>query len=639
MITGEAAERTEDDVSVEPADARWWHGREAVSAAALTALALLPVLVVVATRAGRPYLPVQDVALIDMRVRDVWTSDIPLVGAYSRFGWSHPGPSYYYLLAPLSFLTGGAAWATLVGSALLQGVAIAWTALIAWKRGRLPVLALWLAIVVLACSATGPYLLLEAWNPHPAVPFFALFLLQAWLLATGDDDQLVGGAFVASFLVQAHVGYVPLVVPIAAWALWRRRSDLHAAGGRLRTRPQRRAAAIVLALFWLPPILENVIYRPGNVFELVRAFFFGEDQSGVAGFVKAAGLLGAPFRLLPSWLGGSDQAGALAGEASPAPLLWLLVPAALLVLAWRSTRGPGKVHDRRLVELSLVALLAGCVALSRVSGELAPYLFYWRLVLGPFVVLGTVTVLLRDAANARPALRSGMVAAAAVAVAWASVAMAFAVADHPRAVMAFEPEARELIDQVTADGTPGGTILVRSAGSPLGGVQGGVFDELDRRGADVRVDRRRPFQFGHGRNASRATADRVWYVVEDGLELSLLSALPGAEVVARTSPLPSADEAELVTLQRRIAGQLRRAGHPDLMASLDSPLATFELDAVPSISQSDRDRLSHLDEQVQRAGRCRCAIVAFDSDDAPCVRAIRLHTAGRDLRRTCEGKQ
>lgn len=186
-------------------------------------------MVIAATRAGRSYVPVQDIALIDMRVRDVWSLDIPLVGPYSRLGWSHPGPLMYYLLAPLSLVTGGAAWATLVGSALLQGVAVART-------------------------ATGPFMLLEAWNPHVAFPFFVPYLLQAWL---------IGAAFVASLLVQSHIGYLPLVIVIAAWALWRRRGDLHREGRRLRDLGAWRPAAILTAVLWFPPLLENAVRWPG----------------------------------------------------------------------------------------------------------------------------------------------------------------------------------------------------------------------------------------------------------------------------------------------------------------------------------------------------------------------------------------
>ena len=38
------------------------------------------------------YLPGSDWALIELQVRNVGTSLTPLVGAWSRFNWHHPGP-------------------------------------------------------------------------------------------------------------------------------------------------------------------------------------------------------------------------------------------------------------------------------------------------------------------------------------------------------------------------------------------------------------------------------------------------------------------------------------------------------------------------------------------------------------------
>src|SRR5690348_3164528 len=54
-------------------------------------LALVPVVCVLVFRAGREYLPLGDEAVIDLRVRDVFTAHTPLVGVYSR-GFNHPGP-------------------------------------------------------------------------------------------------------------------------------------------------------------------------------------------------------------------------------------------------------------------------------------------------------------------------------------------------------------------------------------------------------------------------------------------------------------------------------------------------------------------------------------------------------------------
>src|SRR3954451_2558905 len=105
-----------------------------VVAIVATVLALVPVACVLLFHAGRHYLPLGDEAIIDMRVRDVFTSHTPLVGAYSR-GFNHPGPLLYWLLAPLSAITGHAPWSIMVSGALLQGIAIAGSAWLAFRRG------------------------------------------------------------------------------------------------------------------------------------------------------------------------------------------------------------------------------------------------------------------------------------------------------------------------------------------------------------------------------------------------------------------------------------------------------------------------------------------------------------------------
>src|SRR5262245_20824350 len=66
-------------------------------------LTLLPLAVGAITRfvSVRPgYLPTADRAVIEMQVRDVGHHEL-LTGLYSRDGWSHPGPMFAYLAAPV----------------------------------------------------------------------------------------------------------------------------------------------------------------------------------------------------------------------------------------------------------------------------------------------------------------------------------------------------------------------------------------------------------------------------------------------------------------------------------------------------------------------------------------------------------
>ena len=85
-----------------------------------------------------------------------------------------------------------------------------------WRRGGLALLATAMVGVSLLANSMSPLLVHDPWNPHIALPFFVLFVFQAWLLATGDAKQLPGAVAVATFVVQTHVVYLPLVAGAAA---------------------------------------------------------------------------------------------------------------------------------------------------------------------------------------------------------------------------------------------------------------------------------------------------------------------------------------------------------------------------------------------------------------------------------------
>jgi hypothetical protein len=99
--------------------------------------------------------------------------------------------------------------------------------------------------------------------------------------------------------------------------------------------------------------------------------------------------------------------------------------------------------------------------------------------------------------------------------------------------------------------------------------------------------------------------------------LASVSARPGAEVIARSTPLARDEEQEAVVLQRRIIDGLVAAGREDLVRSLDGPLVAFALDGVPGIDQADVGRLTELNTKVDENGGCRCGVVAMRPDLAP----------------------
>lgn len=302
-------------------------------AATLTGVVLCPLLLVAVTRWGSDWLPLQDFAIIDIRVREVWSSDIPLTGAWSRVGWSHPGPLFYWLLAFPSGLSSFAPWSLIVGGALLQMVAVLGCARVAWLRGGLPLTGLVLAAVSLTFVATGPRTLVEPWNPNVALPFFLLFVLLIWSTAVGDVGKMPWAAVVGSFLVQCHIGYLPLVAASALWLAWNLARGSRAGAGGSRPDVVLRSAAVSAALaviLWLPVAVDQ-LFGIGNLGR-IAAYFTTTDEE-TAGLRTGAGLYADQFRLPPPWLGGSDGTDSLTTQAVPASLWWPCVPVLVLVAA------------------------------------------------------------------------------------------------------------------------------------------------------------------------------------------------------------------------------------------------------------------------------------------------------------------
>jgi hypothetical protein len=583
----------------------------------LTVVAVAPVLAVIATRTGRTYLPVQDFALIDLRVHDVWTSEIPLVGAYSRFGWNHPGPFMFWAVAPLSALAGGAPWATLVGGALLQGLGIVWLAVVAWRGGGLGLASGALAALVLAYSATGTWILLEPWNPHVAFPFFAVFLVQLWLIAQGDAGRIIGATVSGSILVQTHIGYAPLVVAgaviVASMVLHDHHRQRLIQGQWSRSV---RWSGVALGILWAPALLETALEFPGNFARIAQYTFKG--HGGAVGIATATRIMATEWRPLLPWLGGRDEPDVFSFAAKPSSVAWLLVPAALVGIAAVVALRRQRLDLLRAVFIVAALMIVGTISIALIRDKPENYLFYWRIVLASFLVLaaGRVLVEALDASAVRRAAAVG-VGALVVIVTWSSASLTERVVSHQRDIIPMEGAAREALQQVDHRGLPEQPFIVDHAGNSLGGFEGGLINGLEAQGAPVRVDQDRWIQFGHHRTAQRRDVHDVWLTTESGAIGSYLAGRPGARVVARTTPLPRSQERELEKLQQRAGRALVAQGRSQDIELLDSPLLEFSFeDGIPGMSDRDLSRMATLVDQAKRRGPCRCSIVVFDRDDA-----------------------
>jgi len=153
--------------------------------------------------------------------------------------------------------------------------------------------------------------------------------------------------------------------------------------------------------------------------------------------------------------------------------------------------------------------------------------------------------------------------------------------------------------------------LVRSTGDRFRLLYNGLIDLLSRRGVDARLDPSGGRLFGEQRTVTLARAGALWYTTERGSYISALLRLPGAHLIARTSPLRPASEAELSRLQNQLWDQLERTGHSKLIRFLDSPFIGFATARIQGLDPRSVARIGQLDEAVSRSGGCRCAVVAL----------------------------
>jgi hypothetical protein len=290
----------------------------------------------------------------------------------------------------------------------------------------------------------GPGFLYNVWNPAVTVlPLGALILLAAGV-ACGRTAPLPLVAVLASFLVQTHVGYLPVVVTVVVTAIVLHRLSAPEAAHERRTWLLT-AGALVVA--WAAPLIDQATRTPGNL-TLVARFFL---RGGAAGH-GAGEALGIVTREL-AWpctflmLGARDQYApypALSGGQLAIAATWALIQIALLVL-W-SIRLRQRPFACALARLCLVCSLAAVPAVMRISGDVRPYLTTWISMVGLLGTLAALGPLLRLSILEQPAAR--VHAARALA---AALAIAVALVGRPVVRDSEFPAARSLGDAVARE--------------------------------------------------------------------------------------------------------------------------------------------------------------------------------------------
>ena len=122
------------------------------SALALAGCVFLIVVLSIARRSS-PTFPVSDEAVIELSTLNALQGH-QLLGPYSRYGWHHPGPALYYLLAPFYGLSGHRSVGLSAGALAINMAAVALMVWIA-VQPRQPVRSLSHSPSSLACFSDG----------------------------------------------------------------------------------------------------------------------------------------------------------------------------------------------------------------------------------------------------------------------------------------------------------------------------------------------------------------------------------------------------------------------------------------------------------------------------------------------------
>lgn len=355
------------------------------------AVALLPLALLVLhtiLQAGADVEPSGDYAVIEGMVRFAG-GDFEQLGLYSRYGWRHPGPGYFYLQLPFYELFGGRAIGLMVGVALLNLAAVGGALLvIARVGGRL--LAAWAAVpLTIFVAVLDAALFRDFWTPNAIILLFALFTVLCAALAAGWLTALPLVVLTGSLLAQTHVGTSGAVVALgvlgtALYAINRRverRPLIERAGpGRralLRALAPVGAAALVAAVVWFPPLLDEAQNSPGN---LARARSFLSSQPASHPGQEARWNIVQAYAVLPSGLDAFRRpltSDVPPSEPSGFAKLWsygtlLLLIAGAAVGYWRRRWFPAA-----LCLLSLALVPVAFYSLQRVAGTIYPYLIFW----------------------------------------------------------------------------------------------------------------------------------------------------------------------------------------------------------------------------------------------------------------------
>jgi hypothetical protein len=259
-----------------------------------------------------------DLAANTLLVLDAKRS-VLLTGNYSRVGFNHPGPAYFYVMAAGEYLfhdllrlTPTPMGGQMLGTAALNAgwLSLLWFLLARFSRSA-GAAASGLAVFIAYTLLNDPGFLFGIWLPFLYFAPFAVFTLALARVTSGRLDALVPLTLAAGFLVHGHasfIGIIGLMIVIGAlvhlsatrWLSDEVWPKLVSPETVPRYRKHLIAAAAVVAVFLLPLLAQTVLHFPGP---LGQYFGYGSarhSNSLAASLTYVFACWGGAAMLIPS---------------------------------------------------------------------------------------------------------------------------------------------------------------------------------------------------------------------------------------------------------------------------------------------------------------------------------------------------
>ncbi|GAC1517260.1 MAG: hypothetical protein NVS1B12_01820 [Acidimicrobiales bacterium] len=474
----------------------------AVGAVLPPALGAMPFVVLfVALVSERPRITAYgDRAVTALAVRDLLDGH-QLLGAYSRYGWHHPGPAFFLPLAAAHIALGGSSWALDAGMLLAAAIPAGLIVFLVghrfgWRAGMATA-----GAVGIYLHAIAPVTIRDPWNPWGLLLPMAVLVVLCAGAGAGSLASLSGAVLVTTLLVQTHVGAAPVSVVLLALGV-----VLLVLSRRGCPEPARwRTVAVIgpllaAAALWVPPLVQQATGRDPNLSELWRFFIQGDPGHSLS---TAVATVGSRLRLIPF----GDQVGLMA----PSPSVgWAQAWSGLATVGAYSVAGSGVAvvghragnrFTRAAGILTIGAVWAAVIAVRSVQGPLDGFLVAWvtAIPLGLAAGIAALIPARRTSGGWRPAVVGATAGALAFGALGTTVATAAAFRAPP-AITEDAPAVRDAWAQLLPHlGGHPGAVLLRVADPFAWPVQAGLALLIEEHGWQAHVTEDWAFMFGPSR--------------------------------------------------------------------------------------------------------------------------------------------